>query len=400
MYLDRNLFTGTIPSELWTLSLMRRIVLWGNNFSGTIDSGLGNLSNLILFAVSKNDLTGVLPDVFSNLTNLDTMILNNNTFQGQIPSSLWETNVMNLDTLNNDLTGTVPKTFCDKNEGRIRVDDSLWFENKPKVDCSCCDKGKCYIWDLQFASISPCPHRNLFEFSFGNSYEINDTVVNESIFETSKNKDADLCLSPTGCYKLTYDPIPTFTSHGDPIGTEIESLSLSYSSKSSSLENVSQCDAVDVCGETIGMNHHKRAGLNHLTQRAAPDLSHVLDENSTTNKALCDIITKDDMYDNYSICDGTLMQRYVLLYFYYSQNLDFDFMDLAIKDTCMWPGVVCNSNGKYIKHLNLSGRKLTGALMTEIGLLRTLETIDLSNNNLVEIPNPFVYTDLPNLEVL
>jgi len=92
------------------------------------------------------------------------------------------------------------------------------------------------------------------------------------------------------------------------------------------------------------------------------------------------------------------LQRYVLLYFYYSHGLDFDFIDLATNHTCEWPGVSCESTGKFIQRLDLSKRNLQGRIITEIGLLKTLEEIYLSNNAFLGAIDPMTYMNLINLK--
>ena len=91
-------------------------------------------------------------------------------------------------------------------------------------------------------------------------------------------------------------------------------------------------------------------------------------------------MTEDDRLDNYKICDGTLLQRYVLALFYTSQNDVFTFEDFSTYHICDWPGVTCDSGNTFIQNLTLNN--LTGTLITEIGLLQSLEVIDLSNSNL------------------
>jgi len=124
------------------------------------------------------------------------------------------------------------------------------------------------------------------------------------------------------------------------------------------------------------------------------------EQDSATYKALCDVVTKDDMYDKYQICDGTLLQRYVLLHFYYSIQLDFDFVDLASDHSCEWPGVSCDSNKKFIKRLDLPSKNLRGSLVTEIGLLKSLEEIYLSYNALRGTIDAAAYMKLPDLKVV
>lgn len=389
--LEQNSFESKIPKEFWELSNLRWINFDENKLTGTIDSNIGNLRQLKWINIDHNLLTGELPDVFTNLTKLKTLDFSSNQFQGQIPLTLWQTSMEQIILDDNDLSGIVPDDSCSA-EKFILVDDSRWFEDNPKVNCGCCKNEECFIWDIdQDDEHIYCPSQNIHAFDYIKFYEITDNIAQEKIVVDvgSERRKAKFCLSPTGCYNTNLQQ----SVKEDPL--------LFENPKPDTFKNISigTCDALNVCGKVIGEYHARRADLNHLTQLAAPNVSKLEEKDSATNKAVCDVITRDMKYEKYSICDGTLLQRYVLLYFYYSQKLDFDFLNLANKDTCEWPGVSCDMNGKFIKRLNLAEQNLQGSIITEIGLLKSLEEIDLSNNALIGTIDSALYKNLPNLQV-
>jgi len=399
--LEQNSLEGSIPKELWTLSSLRMIIFDKNRLIGSIRSEIGNLRQLEFFDADQNKLTGKLPNVFTNLTKLQTMDLSGNRFEGQIPDTLWQSNIDNFFITLNDVVGTVPVDFCSE-EKNIRVDDSNWFTDAPKVDCPCCSEGKCYMWDLaRDIEHIQCPSNNIIEFPYIVQYQVTDTVANEIVERNigDRQSTAHLCLSPTGCYDFKVQQAM------EQVSNSFANFSAGYKIGAEKLsvfkeDETDVCIAVNVCGEMVGKDHKKRAGVNHLTQLAASDLSKLGDKDSATYKALCDVVTRDEMYNEYQVCDGTLLQRYVLLYFYYSQKLNFDFLDLATNHTCMWPGVSCDSSNKFIKHIDLSSSNLRGSIVTEIGLLNSLEEIDLSNNEFVGTIDPMVYMNIQGLKVV
>jgi len=384
------------------LSSLVRIDFDKNQLTGSIQSEIGNLRQLEWLDADQNKLTGALPNVFTNMTELEYVDLSGNSFEGQIPDTLWQTKTERLFLTRNDVVGTVPDEFCGE-EKVIQVDDSNWFIDTPKVHCSCCDEGKCYMWDFdRNIEHIQCPSDNIVTVGYRIKYEVTDTVVNKTIVQgigkTANGRTAQMCLSPTGCYHFdiilnefgALDQNANFSA-GYKIGAEKLSVF-------GDTDQTDVCDVVNVCGVMIHKEHPKRPGLNHLTQLAAPDLTKLDEQDSATYKALCDVVTKDDMYEEYQICDGTLLQRYVLLYFYYSHGLDFDFVDLATNHTCEWPGVSCDSNDKFIKRLDLPSQNLQGNLITEIGLLKTLEEIDLSKNFFFGAFDSVAYMNLLNLK--
>lgn len=325
------------------------------------------------------------------------MDLSENRFEGQIPDTLWQTNAEPIFLSHNDIVGKVPDDFCSE-DNLIRVDDSNWFTDTAQVNCSCCNKGKCYMWDLsEEVEHIQCPSNNINIFGYSVLYEIKDKINKEKIIRGTGNRSdiAEMCLSPTGCYDFNVQ----LTDEGLMSSKAIFSARYKKGSEQLSVFNETDetdvCDAVNMCGEIIGKDHMKRAGVNHITQLAVSDLYKLDKEDSATYKALCNIVTRDEMYEEYEVCDGTLLQRYILLYFYYSQKLDFDFLNLARSHTCEWPGVSCDSSNKFIKRLDLSSKDLEGSIITEIGLLKSLEEIDLSNNTFVGTIDASVYKNLP-----
>ena len=63
--------TGEIPSELGSLSNLKRLELSGNDLSGEIPSELGSLSNLEVLGLDFNQLTGCIPGGLRGVLNSD-----------------------------------------------------------------------------------------------------------------------------------------------------------------------------------------------------------------------------------------------------------------------------------------------------------------------------------------
>ena len=100
------------------------------------------------------------------------------------------------------------------------------------------------------------------------------------------------------------------------------------------------------------------------------------------------------------MCDGTLLQRFVLAFFYFSQGLSpNEELALATSRTCEWPGITCESQNNFVTHLIIPNKDLKGNLITEIGLLTSLKEINLSNNTLSGYIHPSLYNKLPLLEI-
>ena len=122
LIVDNNMFTGGIPSELWSLTSLQYfsashnmfVVVFHqyilksatrhqqatdlttfnishNGFFGSIPTVLGELGlSLDILDLSDNDLTGTIPSELGQCTNLQQLALNNNALSGTIPTELME----------------------------------------------------------------------------------------------------------------------------------------------------------------------------------------------------------------------------------------------------------------------------------------------------------------------
>ncbi|GMY04803.1 putative receptor protein kinase TMK1 [Fagus crenata] len=118
LYLDTNNFTS-IPkgffqglTSLQNLSLSQNIHLapW------TIPTELTHLTSLVILSANHSNIFGSLPDIFdsfpnlSNCTSLSYLYLGDNNLTGSIPEALANLTTLQLvDVSNNNLTGSIPK---------------------------------------------------------------------------------------------------------------------------------------------------------------------------------------------------------------------------------------------------------------------------------------------------
>ncbi|CAB9520932.1 LRR receptor-like serine threonine-protein kinase [Seminavis robusta] len=155
VHVNENEFTGTLPTEIATLSsTLLHFSILENNIHGTIPSELLQLSKLTLLKLSRNRLTGTIPsDICQFMPNLEEFRLERNNFQGLLPPSLSVcTNLKFLEVTDNQLTGSVPARLGDltnlyklvlaENQfvgnipselGMLRQVEFLWFYNNPQL---------------------------------------------------------------------------------------------------------------------------------------------------------------------------------------------------------------------------------------------------------------------------
>jgi len=110
LWLDGNQLTGTLPTELGALTLLGGMELFYNQLTGTIPSEIGALTSLQMLELGYNRLTGTLPSEMGALTRLGIMDLQDNRLTGSLPSELGAlTSVAGYIICNNTgLCGDVP----------------------------------------------------------------------------------------------------------------------------------------------------------------------------------------------------------------------------------------------------------------------------------------------------
>ncbi|CAM8897835.1 unnamed protein product [Rhodiola kirilowii] len=107
-----NNLTGSIPLEVGYLSKLSSLILYSNSLSGTIPSSIGDLSELQLLSLTKNKLTGTMPFFIGNLSSLLFLNIGSNFIEGEIPPDIGKLkNLISLALFDNLLFGTIPASL-------------------------------------------------------------------------------------------------------------------------------------------------------------------------------------------------------------------------------------------------------------------------------------------------
>ena len=112
LYLHYNQLTGSIPASIGNLSSLTRLYLMRNQLSGSLPASLGNLTSLTHLYIPSNQFSGSIPSSIGNLTQLIYLVLYNNQLEGQIPASIGQlSNLQYLRLGNNKLSGELPASL-------------------------------------------------------------------------------------------------------------------------------------------------------------------------------------------------------------------------------------------------------------------------------------------------
>ena len=108
--LDSKELTGTIPTNVNSLTGLRHLYLHGNELSGQIPD-LSALTSLRTLQLESNQLDGQIPTTLNSLISLRDLMLANNQLDGQIPNLSNALNLRLVRLENNKLSGQIPATL-------------------------------------------------------------------------------------------------------------------------------------------------------------------------------------------------------------------------------------------------------------------------------------------------
>ena len=105
-----NQLSGGIPTELVSLTGLRRLQLYSNSLGGTIPTELGTMTSLTSLNIAANQLSGGIPTELGTMTSLTELNLYNNPLGGTIPTELGTmTSLTNLNISASELSGEIPE---------------------------------------------------------------------------------------------------------------------------------------------------------------------------------------------------------------------------------------------------------------------------------------------------
>ncbi|MCD7452752.1 Protein STRUBBELIG-REPTOR FAMILY 3 [Datura stramonium] len=108
IFLSANVFTGSIPTSLSSLSQLSAMSLNGNHLTGEIPDSFQGLTTLVNLDLSSNNLSGPLPPSLGNLSSLTTLHLQNNQLSGTL-DVLQDLPLADLNVENNLFSGPIPQ---------------------------------------------------------------------------------------------------------------------------------------------------------------------------------------------------------------------------------------------------------------------------------------------------
>jgi len=136
--LSNNYISGTLPSQIWTLSKLAFLGVERNNgFQGTIPTEIGLASSLKFLVLFETDISGTIPSELG-LIDLQAFDVWDSSLKGTLPTELAKlTGLFSLLIHGTDLSGTFPQEFANHTSFyKLRMNDTMLTGEIPASLCS------------------------------------------------------------------------------------------------------------------------------------------------------------------------------------------------------------------------------------------------------------------------
>lgn len=359
---QRNL-VGTLPSELGLIKTLIEIDMPNNGLKGSIPAEVAALPLLELVKLSNNDLTGTIPQFSS--PHLEGLDLSDNSLTGQIPFNIGQTNseLRTLDLLGNSLTGSIPYSLTEMtklqtlslSQNQLTGTIPASIGNMPKLEFV-------YLDGNILAGTLPVMKNEILKELW-----VMDNALSGTIPSSLVDLDYLFNLYIDG-NKFT-GTIPTELCDGrlnsDYFTNETDGKTTGMTSTAINCANIA-CPS----------NTFSSDGLHPCT----PCPSH------QTNPYLGQITDS---------CVDTTDQGSLVRAFLHGVNRE---VDTSIPH-CAYVGVACDTNDNVVS-ITFPQAGLMGTIAREVGFLRFLRVLDLSDNNLSGyVPAELKFAPLERLDV-
>jgi len=327
--------TGTIPSQIFTLSKLQYLYANYNYFTGAIPNTIGNLVNLQELYLFENDLSGSFPNDISAFTQLQVLVLSNNDLSGPLPTAELN-NLSQLSILalaNNSLTGPLPSLSNMNNLRQVFLQNNYISGSIPSDFLWSAPKGEIVTVDLSNNEVSGVlSGMRLGEFTRLNLYVGDNriTALDDNLCNGNDGWNGGN-VEEFGCNAILC-PIGTFSAEGRATpNNPCEDCPSATASDAADFMGASECNARQL----------------------------------------------QILIDFYDALEGDFWKEMTNSWF--GEEYYYDYEAYYPTSECTWTGIECSDNGDIVS-IQLSGMKLRGTPPSDLFLLPQLQILDLSNN--------------------
>ena len=372
--------SASIPPELTELSSLKSLRLEKNKLRGSIPSEFGHhWKDLESVDLSLNLLTGTIPQHTFASTKLRILHLDGNNFHGSIPSHIVPKGnfLESLSLKNNRLAGMIPSSLnLYSNLDILDFSNNLLHGTIPNT-----------IGDLTVLQRLHLQHNYLVGYippTIADPHSINGRVGDnlQHIFLQNNHLSGNVPIQLTDLPKLTHFKIHENKLTGD-LPIDLCSADINPEFFEAVVDGVDRnyCDAI-----ACPMDHVANDGIYPCVRCHMPHFNPYIGQEKT--------------------CQVSLTEREILKRFYESTSENGGWYGVGNNweddktFLCDFKGVSCDDNF-HVTDLRLSGQGLAGVIPHEIGFLKYLEVLDLSDNDDLEgyLPSDLRWAPLKSLDI-
>ena len=412
LFLQYNSFTGTIDPKLGNLKRLRNLDFAFNQLEGGIPEELGGLIRLVRLDLEGNQLTGTLPPLVASLPRVTTLALSNNRLTGSIPrdigslGSYWVESakfrpkavrldgntlsgaipaelanidglsVLALHGLENGFTGNLPLPICMLSVDVLTSHCSL-LDCKCSASCTCVDDAGSYL-------LSSALENDFLETTLAKNEGRNE----ETDTNSADTNGASFVENDSGM-SFTEGELASDESKGTIDGITENVIAMSLTESENHNEGYTDASDTIVAEENVSTSSSLPESVFDVLYSISGES---LELEGRSQWLASQWIQHADALGNRHFQDKRFAQRYVLAILYFSTGGDswdecfnghwkctHGAPFLSEEDECYWAGISCNEDG-MVTAIELNAFGLSGELTEEIGYLKYLEVLELSNN--------------------
>ena len=372
--------SASIPPEFAELSSLKSLRLEKNKVWGSIPSEFGhNLKSLESVDLSLNLLTGTLPQHTFASTNLRVLHLGGNNFHGSIPSSIVPKGnfLEDLSLKNNRISGTIPSSIASySNLDILDFSNNLLHGTIPDSIGDLTVLQRLHLQYNYFVGYIPP--------TLADPHSIDGRVGDnlQHIFLHNNYLSGNIPIQLADLPKLTHLKIHENKLTGDvPIDMCSSEINPDFFVAVADGVDRNYCDAI-----ACPVDHVANDGIYPCVR--------------------CHMAHFNPYIGQERKCQVSLTEREILKRFYEStsENGGWDGIENNWEDDttflCDFKGVTCDDN-YHVTDIRLSGQGLAGVIPHEIGYLKFLEVLDLSDNEGLEgyLPSDLRWAPLKTLDI-
>mmetsp|Transcript_44193 Transcript_44193/g.64978 ORF Transcript_44193/g.64978 Transcript_44193/m.64978 type:complete len:693 (-) Transcript_44193:362-2440(-) len=368
--LSHNKLSGELPANTENTGgdKLEILDIKYNRIGGPIPDTIGKISSSLKeLDLSNNKFDGSIPSSLGNLLKLEGLFLSNNKLDGEIPASLTRTSLAlsQIFLHGNELSGTLPVAFADlPNLKNLFIDDNKITGTVPEDLCAL--------------------GLNEIFFQAGELISVqggDDKFEEEDAMDLNNDKSGNsVNIAVEGIDNPVEVPV---VQEGEVVDGEDEERKR----RVAEAEDDTQGTLRDGCNSIACPAGYRSIGIGKNGVFPCEKCHHQY-LNPYIGASSCLLIDQFEVMANfYILADG--------------KNWVGDYGNWHRKDipVCSWEGISCNKEGDIVS-IVLPNSNLDGTIYPNVGLLRHLEVLDLSDNSLKgEVPAELHFAPLEKLDL-